>query len=77
MLARGFLNFVAYTAYYLGLAAMPMADTVALFFTGPLFITLAAALVFRGTDRPFQPSLALMAGFAGRAADRQPQRQRL
>ncbi len=40
MLARGFLNFTAYTAYYLGLAAMPMADTVALFFTAPLFIRL-------------------------------------
>ena len=37
MLARGLLNFVAYTAYYLGLAALPMAETVALFFTGPLF----------------------------------------
>ena len=35
MLARGLLNFVAYTAYYLGLAALPMGETVALFFTGP------------------------------------------
>lgn len=47
MLARGLLGFVAYTAYYLGLAALPMADTVALFFTAPLFITLAAAFAFR------------------------------
>jgi drug/metabolite transporter (DMT)-like permease len=64
MFARGFLNFVAYTAYYLGLAAMPMADTVALFFTAPLFITLAAALFFK--ERIGATNiLALLAGFAG------------
>ncbi|HEY6919955.1 MAG TPA: DMT family transporter [Tabrizicola sp.] len=64
MFARGFLNFIAYTAYYLGLAAMPMADTVALFFTAPLFITLAAALVFK--ERIGATNiLALLAGFAG------------
>jgi drug/metabolite transporter (DMT)-like permease len=64
MLARGLLNFVAYTAYYLGLAAMPMADTVALFFTAPLFITIAAALVFKERIGPTN-LLALLAGFAG------------
>ena len=64
MLARGFLNFVAYTAYYLGLAAMPMADTVALFFTAPLFITIAAALVFKERIGPTN-LFALMAGFIG------------
>ncbi len=64
MLARGFLNFVAYTAYYLGLAAMPMADTVALFFTAPLFITIAAALIFKERIGPMN-LLALLAGFAG------------
>lgn len=64
MFARGFLNFVAYTAYYLGLAAMPMADTVALFFTAPLFITLAAALVFKERIGPMN-LLALLAGFVG------------
>lgn len=64
MFARGFLNFVAYTAYYLGLAAMPMADTVALFFTAPLFITIAAALVFKERIGPTN-LLALLAGFAG------------
>ena len=64
MLARGFLNFVAYTAYYLGLAAMPMADTVALFFTAPLFITLFAAFVFKERIGP-TTLFALLAGFAG------------
>ena len=47
MLARGLLNFTAYTFYYLGLAYLPLADTIALFFTNPLFITLAAALLFK------------------------------
>jgi drug/metabolite transporter (DMT)-like permease len=64
MAARGLLGFVAYTSYYLGLAALPMADTVALFFTAPLFITLAAALVFRERIGPVTV-LALVAGFAG------------
>jgi drug/metabolite transporter (DMT)-like permease len=64
MLARGALGFVAYTAYYLGLAALPMADTVALFFTAPLFITLFAALAFREWIGPVTVA-ALGAGFAG------------
>lgn len=64
MLARGLLNFVAYTAYYLGLAYLPLADTIALFFTSPLFITLAA-IVLLG-ERASTPSLiAVVAGFAG------------
>jgi drug/metabolite transporter (DMT)-like permease len=64
MLARGLLGFLAYTAYYLGLAALPMADTVALFFTAPLFITLFAAVAFR--ERIGATSwIALAAGFAG------------
>jgi drug/metabolite transporter (DMT)-like permease len=64
MLARGALNFTAYTAYYLGLAALPMADTVALFFTAPLFITIFAALVFKERIGPAN-LVALALGFAG------------
>lgn len=64
MLARGLLGFVAYTAYYLGLAALPIADSVALFFTGPLFITLAAAL-FLGETVRLPAGLAVAAGFLG------------
>lgn len=64
MLARGVLNFVAYTAYYLGLAYLPLADTIALFFTNPLFITLTAVLVLQ--ERVSTASLlAVAAGFAG------------
>lgn len=64
MLLRGLLNFAAYTAYYLGLATMPMADTVALFFTAPLFITLAAAVIF-GERVPVVTAVAVAAGFLG------------
>lgn len=64
MLLRGLLNFTAYTAYYLGLAALPMATTIALFFTAPLFITLASALFFRDRVAP-ATALAVALGFAG------------
>lgn len=64
MLARGLLNFVAYTAYYLGLAYLPLADTIALFFTSPLFITLTAVL-FLGERVRVVTAVAVAAGFAG------------
>ena len=64
MLARGLLNFTAYTAYYLGLAYLPLADTIALFFTSPLFITLAA-LVLLGERVSLTSAIAVAAGFAG------------
>lgn len=64
MLARGLLNFVAYTAYYLGLAYLPLPDTIALFFTSPLFITLTAIL-FLGERVRLATALAVVAGFAG------------
>lgn len=47
MLLRGVLNFLAYGAYYLALASMPIATTVALYFTAPLFITILSVLILR------------------------------
>jgi drug/metabolite transporter (DMT)-like permease len=64
MLLRGLLNFVAYTCYYLGLAYLAMADTVALFFTSPLFITLAAAIFFKERVSVIS-ACAVALGFAG------------
>ena len=64
MLARGVLNFLAYTAYYLALAALPMATTVALYFTAPLMITLLSALVLKERVS-LRRWLAVGAGFAG------------
>lgn len=39
---RALTLFTSYTSYYLALAALPLADAVALYFTGPLFIMLLA-----------------------------------
>lgn len=41
--ARGLGAFLAYTTYYLGLAAMPLAEAIALFFAAPLLITAMSA----------------------------------
>ncbi len=64
MLGRGLLNFSAYTAYYLALAALPMATTVALYFTAPLLITVLSVVILheRVSARRW---LAVLAGFAG------------
>lgn len=64
MLARGILNFLAYTAYYVALAALPMATTVALYFTAPLFITLLSIALLSERVR-MDRWLALMLGFGG------------
>lgn len=64
MLARGLLNFCAYTCYYLGLSVLPMATTIALWFTGPLFITLSSALIL-GEKVSRASGLAVALGFAG------------
>ena len=45
MLARGLLNFAAYTAYYLGLASSADGRHRRPVLHQPLFITLAAALL--------------------------------
>ena len=39
MILRGGVMFMAYAAYYLALPALPIATTVALYFSAPLFIT--------------------------------------
>lgn len=64
MLARGLLNFLAYTAYYLALAALPMATTVALYFTAPLIITVLSVVILREYVSP-RRWLAVAAGFGG------------
>lgn len=64
MLARGLLNFFAYTAYYLALAALPMATTVALYFTAPLIITLLA-VVWLKEPVSWRRWAGVVAGFAG------------
>ncbi len=64
MLNRGLLNFAAYTAYYLALAALPIPTTVALYFTAPLIITVMSVSVLHEYVS-VQRWLAVAAGFGG------------
>ena len=64
MVRRGGVMFLAYTSYYLALAAMPMATTVALYFSAPLFITLLSVLVLQERVSPLR-WMAVAVGFAG------------
>lgn len=64
LLMRAIIGFGAYTSYYLALAALPMADAVALFFAVPLII---AALSGPVLGEPVRPAtwLAILIGVAG------------
>lgn len=64
MIGRGLVMFAAYTAYYLALAALPMATTVALYFSAPLFITILSVVFLSEKVGP-RRWIALLAGFAG------------
>lgn len=64
MLVRGLLNFLAYTLYYLALAALPMATTVALYFTAPLMIVVTSVFVLHERVSVAR-WLAVAAGFSG------------
>ncbi|MFT5114002.1 MAG: drug/metabolite transporter (DMT)-like permease [Parasphingorhabdus sp.] len=44
---RGMLIVIANLTYFLALAVMPLAETMALFFVAPLLITMASALILR------------------------------
>jgi drug/metabolite transporter (DMT)-like permease len=61
---RGLVNLVSYTSFYLGLAALPLADCVALYFTAPLFITLLSAVALRERVGP-RRWVAVAVGFVG------------
>lgn len=64
MLGRGLLNFAAYTAYYLALAGLPMATTVALYFTAPLMIVVMSVVFLKETVSRAR-WMAVAAGFGG------------
>jgi len=64
LVGRGTIMFTAYTSYYLGLAALPLATCVALYFTAPLFITVLSVLVLGEKVGPTRWS-AVAVGFLG------------
>ncbi|MCG8619794.1 MAG: DMT family transporter [Desulfobacterales bacterium] len=47
LIGRGLLFFCCYILYYLGIAALPLAENIALFYTGPFFITMLSAALLR------------------------------
>ena len=64
MIWRGVVMFLAYATYYLALPALPMATTVALYFSAPLFITVLS--VFMLAEKVgWRRWLAVLAGFFG------------
>ncbi len=64
MLGRGVVMFLAYTTYYLALAALPLATVVAIYFASPLFITILSVLVLR-EHVGWHRWAAVVAGFIG------------
>ncbi|MEM7031419.1 MAG: DMT family transporter [Chloroflexota bacterium] len=62
--ARGFLLFVAYTTYFMGLAAITLADAAAIRFASPLFITFLSVVIL-GEAVGIRRWFSLLVGFAG------------
>jgi len=63
-LLRSFAMLMSYTFYYMALATLPLADTVALFFSGPLFVT-ALSVPLLGETVRLPRWLAVFVGFLG------------
>ena len=61
---RGFLLFLSFTTYMLGLAALPLADIAAIRNSGPLMITLLSVL-WLGEKVGLRRWIALCVGFLG------------
>ncbi len=61
---RSFLFFGAYTCFYLSLAALPLAETVSLFFSAPIFITILSVTSL-GEKVEFRSWIAVLVGFLG------------
>jgi len=63
-LARGLSGFCSYLTYYLAVAAMPLAEVVAIVFTMPLFVTAMSALLL-GEKVGIRRWSAVVVGFLG------------
>ena len=61
---RSFLMFGAYICFYLSLAALPLAETVSLFFSAPIFITILSVTSL-GEKVEFRSWIAVLVGFFG------------
>lgn len=63
-IARGLFGFTSYLTYYLAVAAMPLAEVVAIVFTMPLFVTAMSALIL-GEKVGVRRWTAVFVGFVG------------
>lgn len=63
-IVRGLLQVSSYTAYYMAMVAMPIAEATAIFFVSPLIVTLFSAL-FLGESVGIRRWSAVLVGFAG------------
>ena len=61
---RGMFLFLSYTAFMMGLAALPLADVEAIRFSGPLMITILSVVLLGEKVEPVR-WLALLVGFLG------------
>ena len=61
---RGFLLFLSYNCYFMGVAALPLAEVASIRFSAPLVIT-ALSVVVLGEKVSARSWLALLIGFAG------------
>jgi len=61
---RSILFFGAYICFYLSLAALSLAETISLFYSGPIFITILS-VVFLGEKVKFRNWIAILVGFFG------------
>lgn len=61
---RGLFYFLSYTTYFMGLAALPLAEIAAIRFSSPLMITLLSVILLKEKVQ-FQRWLALIVGFIG------------
>jgi len=61
---RAFIQFSSYTSYYLAIAALPLADAVALYFMAPLFIMLLAG-PYLGERVSWQTLATVLIGLVG------------
>lgn len=64
ILARGLLGFTSYITYYMAIAAMPLAEVVAITFTMPLFVTAMSAMIL-GEKVGLRRWSAVIFGFVG------------
>lgn len=64
MILRGAVMFLAYFSFYIALAGLPLPTTVALYYSGPLFITVLSVLFLKEKVAPLG-WLAVLTGFLG------------